>query len=280
MSGQFEFEAIMEECRAEQELKDAIASKELECQKLFKNFLTIAFIMTLLAAMAFLKQRNRISTEKKRSDGLLLNILPEEIAQELKENGRAEAQHFDSASILFTDFKGFTSASAKMTAGELVEKINVHFEAFDRIMDKYEIEKIKTIGDAYMAAGGIPVSSKDSVKNTILAALDMQDFIHQQRKENQTDLEREFEMRVGIHTGLVVAGIVEVKKFQYYVWSDTVNTASRMESNGEIGKVNISKSTYDLVKDEAEFNFDFRGMISVKGKGELEMYFVGRSSNG
>ena len=164
-----------------------------------------------------------------------------------------------------------------MSAKELVDEINTCFEAFDAIMGKYGVEKIKTIGDAYMAAGGLPVQSDDSVKNTVLAALEMQEFIVKRKAENDAAGKPGFLMRVGIHTGPVVAGIVGVKKFQYDIWGDTVNTASRMESNGHVGKVNISQSTYELIKDAPEFQNVARGHIDVKGKGEVQMWFVDRA---
>lgn len=224
------------------------------------------------------KAKADLQIEKDRSEDLLHNILPEEIAQELKLNGRAEARDFDLVSILFTDFKGFTEQSASMSAVSLVNEINVCFEAFDKIIDKYGIEKIKTIGDAYMAAGGLPVPTADSVKNTVLAALEMQNFISKRKTEQATKGGQAFEMRVGIHTGPVVAGIVGVKKFQYDIWGDTVNTASRIESSGEVGKVNISQATYELLNNDADFAFKSRGKIEAKGKGEIEMYFVSRFS--
>jgi adenylate cyclase len=220
------------------------------------------------------KSRDIISKEKQRSDNLLLNILPAEIAEELKAKGRADARDFEMVSILFTDFKGFTEQSAKLSAADLVHEINHCFEAFDRIMEKHGIEKIKTIGDAYMAAGGLPVPTDFSVKRTVLAGLEMQDFIITRKTEKDALGESGFEMRVGIHTGPVVAGIVGVKKFQYDVWGDTVNTASRMESSGEVGKVNISQGTYELLKDDPDFTFESRGRINAKGKGAVEMYFV------
>ena len=223
------------------------------------------------------KSRDIISKEKDRSENLLLNILPAEIAEELKEKGRAEARNFEMVSIIFTDFKGFTEQSAKMTAADLVNEINHCFEAFDGIMEKFGIEKIKTIGDAYMAAGGLPVKTNDSVKNTVLAALEMQDFISARIKQQKTKGQPHFEMRLGIHTGPVVAGIVGVKKFQYDIWGDTVNTASRMESSSDLGKVNISRATYDLLKEDPQFKFESRGKVEAKGKGKIEMYFVSKA---
>ena len=223
------------------------------------------------------KSRDLISKEKDISENLLLNILPAEIAEELKSKGKADARNFDNVSILFTDFKSFTETSAKLSAQDLVSEINVCFEVFDGIMGKYGIEKIKTIGDAYMAVGGLPVPGEDSVKNTVLAALEMQAFISKRNVEMDTIGKHSFQMRAGIHTGSVVAGIVGVKKFQYDIWGDAVNTSNRMESNGQVGKVNISKQTYELIKDDQQFTFEKRGKIQAKGKGEIEMYFVERT---
>ena len=240
-----------------------------------------SLIVVFLLAMGvfnrykYVKKTNKIiEEEKNRSESLLLNILPAEIAEELKLKGSAEARDFDLVSILFTDFKEFTKISQKLSANELISEINHCFKAFDDICDKYGIEKIKTIGDSFMAAGGIPIPSEESAKNTILAALEMQSFISKRIKQQQDKNETFFEMRVGIHSGPVVAGIVGVKKFQYDIWGDTVNTASRLESNGEVGRVNISQYTYDLIKDDSNFVFEKRGKIQVKGKGVLEMYFV------
>jgi len=220
------------------------------------------------------KSKAIIEKEKDRSENLLLNILPAEIAEELKEKGEAKARDFDMVSILFTDFKGFTEQSAKVSAVELIDEINHCFKSFDLICEKYGIEKIKTIGDAYMAAGGLPVPSEASVLNTILAGLEMQEFMVNRIKERKKVGELSFEMRLGIHTGPVVAGIVGVKKFQYDIWGDTVNTASRIESNGTVGKVNISQNTYEMIKENEQFVFEHRGKIEAKGKGKIDMYFV------
>jgi class 3 adenylate cyclase/Tfp pilus assembly protein PilF len=272
--------AKAEEARLMQEAHEAEMSKEERTRNIAFGVgaLVLLLAVGLYTRVRYIrKSKAIIEKEKDRSENLLLNILPKEIAQELKEKGRADARDFDMVSILFTDFKGFTEASAKLSAGDLVNEINHCFEAFDGIMEKYGIEKIKTIGDAYMAAGGLPVPNDVSVKKTVLAAMEMQDFIAKRKTQQDAKGEPAFEMRVGIHTGPVVAGIVGVKKFQYDVWGDTVNTASRMESSGEAGKVNISQTTYALIKDNPDFAFESRGKIEAKGKGEIEMYFVNRS---
>jgi len=220
------------------------------------------------------KSKAIIEKEKERSENLLLNILPAEIAEELKETGAAEARDFDQVSILFTDFKGFTKKAEQLTAKELIEEINQCFKTFDHICTKYGVEKIKTIGDAYMAAGGLPIGSENATRNTVLAALEMQSFVNNRILEKKANNEIAFEMRLGIHTGPVVAGIVGIKKFQYDIWGDTVNTAARMESSGDIGKVNISQNTYELLKDDPQFSFEYRGKVQAKGKGEMKMWFV------
>ena len=196
------------------------------------------------------------------------------MAEELKEKGESEAKHYDLATVLFTDFKGFTGLSQTVTPAELVEVLNYYFKGFDHIITKYKIEKIKTIGDAYMAVGGLPVPSPNALKNVIMAGLEMQELVKQTQASDHHPHAKKFSMRLGVHTGPVVAGIVGVKKFQYDIWGDTVNTAARMESSGEVGRVNISGDTYERVKDIPEFEFEFRGKVEAKGKGMMEMYFV------
>ena len=241
------------------------------------GLLTLLFAGGLYSRLSYVRKSKRtLQAEKDRSENLLLNILPEEIAQELKENGRAKAQSFSEVSVLFTDFKGFTKHSASMSPVDLVDEIGKCFEAFDNIVDKYQIEKIKTIGDAYMAAGGLSLQNKDSVRNTVLAALEMQEFMMKRKSERENLGLPVFKMRAGVHTGDLVAGIVGIKKFQYDVWGDTVNTASRIESSGEVSQVNISESTYHKIKSEQEFEFIDRGMVESKGIGAIRMFFVKR----
>lgn len=217
-------------------------------------------------------QYQEIEKEKAISDGLLRNILPAEVAEELKTKGSADARQFDEVTVLFTDFKDFTRLAEQMSATELVEEINTCFVAFDKIMEKYGIEKIKTIGDSYMCAGGLPLANNTHAADVVNAALEIQQFIQDRIKERAAAGQDAFQIRIGIHTGPVVAGIVGIKKFAYDIWGDTVNTASRMESSGETGRVNISGTTYAMVKDL--FKCVHRGKISAKGKGEVEMYFV------
>ena len=206
-----------------------------------------------------------IKAEKKKSDDLLLNILPEEVAEELKKTGEAEAKQFNEVTVLFTDFVGFTSISEQMSATDLVAEIHKNFTAFDAIIETYGLEKIKTIGDAYMAVCGLPHATADHATRVVAAALAIRDYI--------ASSDGKFQIRIGVNTGSVVAGIVGVKKYAYDIWGDTVNTASRIESAGMAGKVNISGSTYEKVKEL--FTCEYRGKISVKGKGEVDMYFVG-----
>ncbi len=254
----------------------ALQVKEIQKQKVVRNAFMGGFALVAIFAGVFFLQRNRISKEKARSEELLLNILPAEVAQELKDKGEADARLIDEATILFTDFKGFTSISEQLTARELVEELNVCFKAFDNIITARGIEKIKTIGDAYMCAGGLPDPKTSSPLQVVHAALEMQQFMQQRKAERQALHKPAFDMRVGIHTGPVVAGIVGVKKFQYDIWGDTVNIAARMESSGEVGQVNISESTYGKVKDTLGLHFAPRGKVVAKGKGEMEMWFVAR----
>lgn len=213
-----------------------------------------------------------LQSEKEKSDELLLNILPSDIAKELKEKGTAQAQKYGSVTVMFTDFKGFSIIAENMSADDLVSELDYCFKEFDRIIQRYGIEKIKTIGDAYMAVGGLPVVKEGHAINVVRAALEIRDFMDQHGKKRAAQDKPVFEVRIGIHTGNVVAGIVGLKKFAYDIWGDTVNLAARMESSSEEGKINISGTTYQLIKDQ--FRCHYRGKILAKNKGEVDMYFV------
>lgn len=225
--------------------------------------------LLLIAALAMSIRRG-----KKRSDALLLNILPAETAEELKARGRAEARLFQEVTVLFTDFKGFTELSETLPPQELVALIDECFRAFDGIVEHNGVEKIKTIGDAYMAVGGLPSTNATHARDVVRAAIAIRDWMQAFRERRAGKGLPAPDIRIGVHTGPVVAGIVGVKKFQYDIWGDTVNTASRMESHGEVGQVNISASTRARLG--GRFASRSRGMLPVKGKGELEMFIVDR----
>ncbi len=207
-----------------------------------------------------------------RSEALLLNILPKQIAEELKAKGNVEAKQFESVTVMFTDFKNFTLISEKLTPAAIVAEIDTLFKAFDNIIGKHNVEKIKTIGDAYMCAGGLPVANSTHAIDVVNAAMDIQQFMQRHLQKRKSEGQDPFEIRIGVHTGPVVAGVVGDKKFAYDIWGDAVNIASRMESSGEAGKVNISCATYELVRNK--FNCVSRGKIQAKNKGEIEMFFV------
>ena len=219
-----------------------------------------------------LERTNELVAEKRKSDELLLNILPAETADELKATGMAKAKNYESVSVLFADFKGFTKLSEQLNPEQLVAELNYFFSAFERIIQKYNIEKIKTIGDAYMCAAGLPAKNNTHSRDIIMAAIEMRNFIHQHNQKNQHRSGLTFEIRIGINTGPVVAGIVGLRKFAYDIWGDSVNIASRMETCSEPGKINISGATYQLVKND--FKCTYRGKINAKNKGEIDMYFV------
>jgi class 3 adenylate cyclase len=263
------------EMQAEFDKKEAVFGEELKRRQLQRNLSFGGLLITIIFAGVFFTQRNRIRTEKDRSEGLLLNILPFETAQELKQKGYADAQVINQVTVLFTDFKGFTELSEALSPSDLVAAIHECFSAFDTIMEKHKVEKIKTIGDAYMAAGGLPTENTTHPEDVIKAALDIQAYMQKHIQEKRERGLPYFEIRIGVHTGPVVAGIVGIKKFQYDIWGDTVNTASRMESSGEVGRVNISQTTYEQIKNR--FDCEYRGEIEAKGKGKIGMYFVKNS---
>lgn len=261
---------------------DLLNEKQVK-QRITVTSAIVALVLISLLALGLL-HRNRfiqktshiIKGERDRSDSLLCNILPEKTAQELKEAGRVQAKHFESVTVMFTDFKAFTANSDQLSPEELVESIDFYFSKFDEIMENYGLEKIKTIGDAYMCAGGLPFPTSDHAHKMIEAAIEIAAFVDESKKEDPNNLTR-FDIRIGINTGPVVAGVVGTKKFAYDIWGETVNIASRMESNSEAGKINISENTYQLVKED--FCCSYRGEIEAKYKGKLKMYFVSTQKN-
>ncbi len=215
-------------------------------------------------------QKTLLEQEKDNANNLLLNILPYEIAEELKLKGKALARKHHDVGVLFSDFKDFTLVSDKLDPQIIVSELDLCFKAFDDIIEKYGLEKIKTIGDSYMCAGGLPAPDKFCAHKLTMAALDMQNFLLM-HKEKNPDYHLS-KLRIGIHIGPVIAGVVGKLKFAYDIWGDTVNTASRLESNSEPGKINVSREIYQLVNDD--FNCTYRGKLPVKGKGEMGMYFI------
>ena len=222
------------------------------------------------AQREIVEEKNKvIDAERQKSDALLKNILPDAVAEDLKATGKSDANLFEIVTVLFTDFKGFTSISERLTPQQLVDELHACFSVFDEITTKYNVEKIKTVGDAYLAVSGLPVAHDLHAENIVHAAIEIRDFMLNRRNQLAHNT---FEIRIGLHSGPVVAGIVGVKKFAYDIWGDTVNLAARMEQYGEPGKINISHSTYELVKHK--FECAFRGEIEAKNKGKLKMYFI------
>ncbi len=249
---------------AQKETQLNLLQTRFQARQRQRNLLIGGSIGLLLISIVLVFQRNRLRKARNRSNKLLLNILPAEVAEELKATGGAEAKLYNNVTVLFTDFVNFTGISERLSPTELVAEIHKNFTAFDAIMEKYGLEKIKTIGDAYLAVCGMPQETEAHARQVILAALEICSFIEGSGSP--------FRVRVGINSGPVVAGIVGVKKYAYDIWGDTVNTAARMEQHSEAGKINISGSTYSLVK--SNFPCTYRGKIEAKNKGEIDMYFV------
>jgi len=218
------------------------------------------------------QQKNEAERQRERSDELLLNILPAKIADELKTTGKTHARIIEEVTVLFTDFKDFTGFAEQFKPEELVAEINECYSEFDRIMERNGVEKIKTIGDSYMSAGGVPSPNESHAENVANAALEIQKFMRDLEARKSKEGKPALTCRIGMHTGAVVAGVVGTKKFAYDIWGDTVNIANRMESSGEPGKINISETTYEKLKDR--FQCEYRGKIEAKHKGLVDMYFL------
>lgn len=279
---QFDFEIQKKEGQINLLTKDkALTDLKLARQKFAKNAfmvgLALVFMIALLIYRNFrikVKTNKILDHQKDEIEHLLLNILPSEVAKELQVNGKSTPRNYESVPVMFTDFKSFTTHADKMSPQELVEELNSCFIAFDNIIGKYNLEKIKTIGDSYMCAGGIPAPDEKRAYNIIKASLEIQEYIVLNNKRKVEAGLEPWDLRIGIHVGPVVAGVVGKKKYAYDIWGSTVNIASRMESNGEPGQVNISAATYELVKNE--FVCTYRGKINAKNVGEIDMYFVGK----
>ncbi|MBI3501956.1 MAG: tetratricopeptide repeat protein [Bacteroidetes bacterium] len=259
----------------DKELQDA----QLNRQKIVIWSVAGGFLIVLVLSLFIYKER-------RKSEKLLLNILPAETAKELKAKGKASPKYYESVTVMFTDFKGFTTIAEKLSAEELVSELDFLFKKFDEIISRYNIEKIKTIGDAYMCASGLPLPNENHAEEIVKAALEIQNFMKslelgvrssETNTNHPTPNSSLHSLRIGIHSGPVTAGVVGDKKFAYDIWGDTVNTASRMESSGEPGKINISGATYQILQGFENLEgleFKFRGKIPAKNKGEIEMYFV------
>ena len=229
-----------------------------------RNFYTLEQIIN--------KRTEDLIIEKEKTEALLANVLPKNTANEIMEKGKATKIKYNFVTVLFSDIQGFTKIAEEMNPEVLIDELDKFFFYFDSVVEKFGIEKIKTIGDAYMCAGGIPEKNRTNPVEVILAALEMKAYMNKLKETSELEGMKYWDIRIGIHTGTVVAGVVGQKKLSYDIWGDTVNTASRMESSGEAGKINISGTTYEFVKEF--FSCEFRGKMPVKYKGELEMYFV------
>jgi class 3 adenylate cyclase len=279
---QLEQEVLLQ--RAEMEAQSA--QMEIDRNKSFMLLAIVAAVALIILALLIygryrsskkakktLEEKNKvIQHERERSDELLLNILPASIAEELKEYGKASAKQYKEVTVLFSDFKNFTKVAEALKPEELVKELDKCFKAFDFITSQYaDVEKIKTIGDAYMCASGL-TERRTMPNNIIKAALEMQEFLDEYKQERMRIGKPYFEARIGLHTGPVVAGVVGVNKFAYDIWGDTVNIAARMEANSMEGQVNISEDTYSRVK--YNFECEYRGKVQAKNKGAVDMYFV------
>ncbi len=244
--------------------------KQIKNQKLALEKLVNARTKEVIEQKEKIQLQNaELEKEKEKTEQLLLNILPPDTVGELKSKGKASARSYRTVSVLLADVKGFTRISEKLRPKQLVAQLDAYFIKFDEILERHNMEKIKTMGDAYMCAGGLPIRNKSNPIDAVLAGLKIQEFV---KDYNSKKGGVPWEFRIGIHTGDLVAGVVGIKKFAYDIWGDTVNVTKRIETAGEVGRVNISGETYDKVKDF--FDFEFRGKIDAKNKGTIDMYFV------
>jgi class 3 adenylate cyclase len=281
---QFDFELEKKENENSQLAKEVQISDLLAKRQKYALYATISsLVLVFVLAIGsykryrYVKKTNKIiEEEKNRSENLLLNILPDETAHELKTYGKVQAKKFESVTVMFTDFKGFTSYSQNLSPEKLVKTVDYYFSKFDAIMDKYDLEKIKTIGDAYMCAGGLHHPTEGHPHRMVEAAFEIAQVMQEAKKETDPDIVP-FEVRIGINSGAIVAGVVGTRKFAYDIWGDTVNVAARMEALSEPGRVNVSENTYLLIRDT--YSCEHRGQIHVKNKGMMDMYFVNGPKN-
>lgn len=282
---QFDFDIKKKEGEINLLTKDKeLQEADIKRQKLAKFAFLVGLILVLIIAIITyrnylkkVKTNELLDKQKDQIEDLLHNILPEEVAKELQAEGKAKPRFYEQVSVLFTDFKGFSTLADKLSPQELVEELNTYFVAFDNIVDSYGLEKIKTIGDSYMCAGGIPSPHENHTFDMVKASLDIQQYIQDRNVVRRKKGLPDWDIRIGIHVGSLVAGVVGKKKYAYDIWGSTVNIASRMESNGEPGLVNISQATYDIIKDK--YKCTHRGKITAKNIGEIDMYFINEKIN-
>ena len=279
--GDLRFQFNTEQKEKEIELlntQNELAQVQIDRDARAKQFLyiTLGLFLAIIAGVIYQylyirKSNRKLDYERNKSEQILLNILPKETAEELKENGQIKAKQFDQITVLFTDFKEFSVTAEEISPDQLVKSVDFYFKAFDEITERHNLEKIKTIGDSFMCAGGIPTENDTHAEDAYNAAVEMMEFCENVAINPPAGIQT-FEVRIGINSGPVVAGVVGIKKFAYDIWGSTVNIASRMESSSEPGKINVSENTYQLLKDKKSFTY--RGEIEVKNKKLLKMYFA------
>ena len=272
-------ERQIELLNTENELKETQIANEENSRKLLYALLAILAIIIIGFTLQYRyvkKSHKRLDKERTRAENILLNILPKETADELKEKGFIKAKQFESVTVLFTDFKQFSVVAENISPERLVRSVDYYFKKFDEIIEKHSLEKIKTIGDAYMCAGGLPSVNNTHPEDAVRAAQDIIEFVRITEESPPEDI-YPFKVRVGINTGQVIAGVVGTKKFQYDIWGNSVNVAARMESNCEPGRINVSENTYELLKDK--HHFSYRGKIEVKNGLKLKMYYLENQPN-
>lgn len=253
----------------------AFTQENLQLLKLLSGQMSLSIENARAHEMLEAKVEERtvaLHREQKRSENLLLNILPQQVAEELKEKNKATPRYYPEATVLFTDFVDFTRHAEGLSPQQLVSLLDEYFSAFDDICERRGIEKIKTIGDAFLCVGGLPVPSRDHAVRVVEAARDMIAYVKGKHEAARTDGGDAFEIRIGIHSGPLVAGVVGLQKFSYDIWGDTVNIAYRMEEKSAAGHINISAATQELVAHA--FDCTYRGKVEVKGKGLVDMYFL------